>query len=63
MGLTLPRHRTRLPKAAFLARVMRSALLDVLGERLHGAPPAPRADRTGQGAGRHGLRNALIPGG
>ncbi|MEP3442358.1 MAG: ABC transporter permease [Sulfitobacter sp.] len=59
-SLTLPAIALALPQAAILARVMRSALLDVLGEdfmrtaRAKGLTPR-------QTLWRHGLRNALIP--
>ena len=59
-SLTLPAIALALPQAAILARVMRSALLDVLGEdfmrtaRAKGLTPR-------QALWRHGLRNAMIP--
>jgi len=59
-ALTLPAIALALPQAAILTRVMRSALLDVLGEdfmrtaRAKGLSPA-------QVIRRHGLRNAFIP--
>ena len=59
-ALTLPAIALALPQAAILARVMRSSLLDVLGEdfmrtaRAKGLSPR-------QALWRHGLRNALIP--
>jgi peptide/nickel transport system permease protein len=59
-ALTLPAIALALPQAAILARVMRSSLIDILGEdfirtaRAKGLSP-------GQALRRHGLRNALIP--
>ena len=59
-ALTLPAIALALPQAAILTRVLRSALLDVLGEdymrtaRAKGLSPR-------QTLWRHGLRNALIP--
>lgn len=59
-SLTLPAIALALPQAAILTRVMRSALIDILGEdfirtaRAKGLSP-------GQALRRHGLRNALIP--
>ncbi len=59
-ALTLPAIALALPQAAILARVMRSALLDTLGEdfirtaRAKGLSP-------GQALRAHALRNALIP--
>ncbi len=59
-ALTLPAIALALPQAAILTRVMRSALLDVLGEdfmrtaRAKGLSPR-------QALWRHGLRNAFIP--
>lgn len=59
-SLTLPAIALALPQAAILARVMRSALIDVLGEdfmrtaRAKGLTPR-------QALWRHGLRNAMIP--
>lgn len=59
-ALTLPAIALALPQAAILTRVMRSALLDVLGEdfmrtaRAKGLSPR-------QTLWRHGLRNAMIP--
>ena len=49
-----------LPQASILARVMRSALLDVLGEDyMRSARAKGLTER--QALWRHGLRNALIP--
>lgn len=59
-ALTLPAIALALPQASILARVMRSALLETLGEdymrtaRAKGLSP-------GQALWRHGVRNALIP--
>ena len=59
-SLTLPAIALALPQAAILARVMRSSLLDILGEdfmrtaRAKGLSPR-------QALWRHGVRNALIP--
>ncbi len=59
-ALTLPAIALALPQASILARVMRSALIDTLGEdfvrtaRAKGLSP-------GQALRRHALRNALIP--
>ncbi|MCV6585822.1 MAG: ABC transporter permease [Marinibacterium sp.] len=59
-ALTLPAIALALPQAAILARVMRSALLDVLGEDFMRTARAKGLTR-GQALRRHGLRNALIP--
>ncbi|MEL7097696.1 MAG: ABC transporter permease [Pseudomonadota bacterium] len=59
-SLTLPAIALALPQAAILARVMRSALLDVLGEDFMRTARAKGLTR-GQALRRHGLRNALIP--
>ncbi len=59
-SLTLPAISLALPQAAILARVMRSALLDVLGEDFMRTARAKGLSR-GQTLWRHGLRNALIP--
>jgi peptide/nickel transport system permease protein len=59
-SLTLPAVALALPQASILARVMRSALIDTLGEdfiRTARAKGLPR----GQALRRHALRNALIP--
>lgn len=59
-SLTLPAIALALPQAAILARVLRSSLLDVLGEdyirtaRAKGLSPR-------QALWRHALRNAMIP--
>ena len=59
-SLTLPAVALALPQAAILARVMRSALIDVIGEdymrtaRAKGLTPR-------QALWRHGVRNAMIP--
>jgi len=59
-SLTLPAIALALPQAAILARVMRSALLDVLGEDFMRTARAKGLTRR-QALWRHGLRNALIP--
>ena len=59
-ALTLPAIALALPQAAILARVMRSALIDMLGEDF--IRTARAKGLTGaQVLWRHGLRNALIP--
>ncbi|MEM9966962.1 MAG: ABC transporter permease [Pseudomonadota bacterium] len=59
-ALTLPAIALALPQAAILARVMRSSLLDVLGEDFMRTARAKGLSRR-QALWRHGLRNALIP--
>ena len=59
-ALTLPAIALALPQAAILARVMRSSLLDMLGEDFMRTARAKGLSR-GQALWRHGLRNALIP--
>ncbi|MFA3916844.1 ABC transporter permease [Ruegeria hyattellae] len=59
-ALTLPAISLALPQASILARVMRSALLDVLGEDFMRTARAKGLSRR-QTIWRHGLRNALIP--
>ena len=59
-SLTLPAIALALPQAAILARVMRSALLDVLGEDYMRTARAKGLTKS-QALRRHGLRNALIP--
>ena len=59
-GLTLPAIALALPQAAILARVMRSALLDILGEDFMRTARAKGLSRR-QAIWRHGLRNAMIP--
>lgn len=59
-SLTLPAIALALPQAAILARVMRSALLDVMGEDFMRTARAKGLTR-GQALRRHGLRNAMIP--
>jgi len=59
-GLLLPSIALALPQAAILARIMRSSLLDTLGEdyiRTARAKGLPRA----QALWKHAVRNALIP--
>jgi peptide/nickel transport system permease protein len=59
-ALTLPAIALALPQASILARVMRSALLDTLGEDFIRTARAKGLTR-GQTLRRHALRNALIP--
>ncbi|WP_139792900.1 ABC transporter permease, partial [Pseudophaeobacter leonis] len=59
-SLTLPAIALALPQAAILARVMRSALLDILGEDFMRTARAKGLSRR-QALWRHGLRNAMIP--
>ena len=59
-ALTLPAIALALPQAAILTRVMRSALLDTLGEDYIRTARAKGLSR-GQVLWRHALRNALIP--
>ncbi len=59
-SLTLPAVALALPQAAILARVMRSALLDVLGEDFIRTARA-KGLTARQALWRHGLRNAMIP--
>ncbi|WP_371038205.1 ABC transporter permease [Rhodosalinus sp. FB01] len=59
-ALTLPAISLALPQAAILTRVMRSSLLDILGEDFIRTARAKGLSR-GQALWRHGLRNALIP--
>ncbi len=59
-ALTLPAIALALPQAAILARVMRSALLDVLSEDFMRTARAKGLSER-QALWRHGLRNALIP--
>ncbi len=59
-ALTLPAIALALPQAAILARVMRSSLIDMLGEDFIRTARAKGLTR-GQALRRHALRNALIP--
>jgi peptide/nickel transport system permease protein len=59
-ALTLPAISLALPQAAILSRVMRSSLLDILGEDFMRTARAKGLTRA-QALWRHGLRNALIP--
>ena len=59
-SLTLPAVSLALPQAAILARVMRSSLLDILGEDFMRTARAKGLTRS-QALWRHGVRNALIP--
>lgn len=59
-ALTLPAISLALPQAAILARVMRSSLLDILGEDFMRTARAKGLTRR-QALWSHALRNALIP--
>lgn len=59
-SLTLPAIALALPQASILTRVMRSALLDTLGEDFIRTARAKGLSR-GQALYRHALRNAMIP--
>jgi peptide/nickel transport system permease protein len=59
-ALTLPAVSLALPQASILARVMRSALLDTLGEDFVRSARAKGLNRR-QALWRHALRNAMIP--
>lgn len=59
-SLTLPAIALALPQAAILTRVMRSSLLDVLGEDFMRTARAKGLSRR-QALLRHALRNAMIP--
>lgn len=59
-SLTLPAVSLALPQAAILTRVMRSALLDTLGEDYIRSARAKGLTRR-QALWRHALRNAMIP--
>lgn len=59
-ALTLPAVALALPQASILARIMRSSLLDTLGEDYVRTARAKGLSR-GQALWRHALRNALIP--
>jgi peptide/nickel transport system permease protein len=59
-ALTLPAIALALPQASILARVMRSALIDTLGEDFVRTARAKGLSR-GQALRRHALRNALVP--
>lgn len=59
-SLTLPAIALALPQSAILARVMRSSLLDVLGEDFMRTARAKGLTQS-QAILRHGLRNAMIP--
>lgn len=60
LSLTLPAISLALPQAAILARVMRSALIDILGEDFMRTARAKGLTRR-QALWRHGVRNAMIP--
>ena len=59
-ALILPAVALALPQASILARVMRSALIDTLGEDYIRTARAKGLSRA-QALWRHALRNALIP--
>lgn len=59
-SLTLPAIALALPQAAILARVMRSSLLDMLGEDFIRTARAKGLSRR-QALWRHAVRNAMIP--
>ncbi|WP_341246239.1 ABC transporter permease [Nereida ignava] len=59
-SLTLPAIALALPQAAILARVMRSSLLDMLGEDFIRTARAKGLSKR-QALWRHAVRNALIP--
>ena len=59
-ALTLPAIALALPQAAILTRVMRSSLLEVMGEDFMRTARAKGLSRR-QTVWRHGLRNAFIP--
>ena len=59
-SLTLPAIALALPQAAILARVMRSSLIDMLGEDFIRTARAKGLTRR-QALWRHAVRNALIP--
>jgi peptide/nickel transport system permease protein len=59
-ALTLPAIALALPQASILARVMRSSLLDTMGEDFMRTARAKGLSRS-QALWRHALRNALIP--
>ena len=59
-ALTLPAVALALPQAAILARIMRSALIDILHEDFIRTARAKGLTRR-QALWRHGVRNALIP--
>jgi len=59
-ALTLPAIALALPQASILARIMRSSLLDTLGEDFIRTARAKGLTR-GQALRRHALRNAMIP--
>ena len=59
-ALTLPAVALALPQASILARVMRSALIEVLGQDFIRTARAKGLTRA-QALTRHALRNALVP--
>ena len=60
VALTLPAIALALPQAAILARVMRSSLLDMLGEDFIRTARA-KGLTEGQTLWRHAVKNAMIP--
>lgn len=60
IALTLPAVALALPQASILARVMRSALIDTLGQDYIRSARAKGLSRA-QALTRHALRNAMIP--
>ncbi|MGZ8362919.1 MAG: ABC transporter permease [Caulobacteraceae bacterium] len=59
-SLTLPAVALALPQAAIIARVLRSALIEAMGEDYVRTARAKGLSR-GQALRRHALRNALVP--
>lgn len=59
-GLVLPSLALALPQASILARVMRTALVDVTGQDFIRTARA-KGLTTGEAVWRHGVRNALLP--
>ncbi|WEK03168.1 MAG: ABC transporter permease [Candidatus Devosia phytovorans] len=59
-GLVLPSLALALPQASILARVMRTALVDVTGQDYIRTARA-KGLTTGEAVWRHGVRNALLP--
>ena len=59
-GMVLPGLALALPQASILARVMRTALVDVTGQDFIRTARA-KGMTTGEAVWRHGVRNALLP--
>ncbi|KKB08697.1 ABC transporter permease [Devosia chinhatensis] len=59
-GMILPSLALALPQASILARVMRTALVDILGQDFIRTARAKGLTRS-QAVWRHGLRNAMLP--